>query len=88
MDLARKDYLDSTEVGAINYWLGMILTTVLGKKSSYEYMVHLSMVLKSQFTAAHRKILNFFFRNNGVKLHTNHWICNSNEQFKGFLWCF
>ena len=31
-DLARKDYLDSTEVGAINYWLGMILTTVLGKK--------------------------------------------------------
>ena len=46
-DLARKDYLDSTEVGAINYWLGMILTTVLGKKKySYEYMVHLSMVLK------------------------------------------
>ena len=29
------------------YWLGMILTTVLGKKKySYEYMVHLSMVLK------------------------------------------
>ena len=46
-DLERKDYLDSTEVGAINYWLGMILTTVLGKKKySYEYMVHLSMVLK------------------------------------------
>ena len=46
-DLARKDYLDSTEVGAINYWLGMILTTVLGKKKySYEYMVQLSMVLK------------------------------------------
>lgn len=39
--------MDSTEVGAINYWLGMILTTVLGKKKySYEYMVHLSMVLK------------------------------------------
>lgn len=46
-DLARKDYLDSTEVGAINYWLGMILTTLLGKKKyTYEYMVHLSMVLK------------------------------------------
>ena len=30
-DPARKVYLDSTEIGAINYWIGMILTTVLGK---------------------------------------------------------
>ena len=46
-DPARKVYLDSTEIGAINYWIGMILTTVLGKKKyGYEYMVHLSMVLK------------------------------------------
>lgn len=44
-DPARKGYLDSTEIGAINYWLGMILITVLGKKKyGYEYMVHLSMV--------------------------------------------
>ena len=46
-DPARKVYLDSTEIGAINYWIGMILITVLGKKKyGYEYMVHLSMVLK------------------------------------------
>lgn len=31
-DPARKVYLDSTEIGAINYWIGMILTTVLGRK--------------------------------------------------------
>ena len=45
-DPARKVYLDSTEIGAINYWIGMILITVLGKKKyGYEYMVHLSMDL-------------------------------------------
>ena len=27
-DPARKVYLDSTEIGAINYWIGMILTPV------------------------------------------------------------
>lgn len=44
-DPARKVYLDSTEIGAINYWIGMILITVLGKKKyGYEYMVHLSMI--------------------------------------------
>lgn len=44
-DTSRKAYLDSTEVGAINYWIGMILTTVLGqKKYNYDFMVHLSMI--------------------------------------------
>lgn len=42
---SRKKYLDSTEVGAINYWIGMVLITVLGKKKyDYEFMVHLSKV--------------------------------------------
>ena len=63
-DLARKDYLDSTEVGAINYWLGMILTTVLGKKKySYEYMVHLSMI--SNFSSHPRIKKHRFFSVNG-----------------------
>ena len=44
-DISRKDYLDSTEVGAINYWIGMVLITVLGqKKYGYDFMVHLSMI--------------------------------------------
>lgn len=44
-DASRKKYLDSTEVGAINYWVGMVLVTVLGqKKYGYEFMVHLSMI--------------------------------------------
>lgn len=42
-DLLRKTYLDATEIGAINYWIGMVLVTVLGqKKYGYEFMVHLS----------------------------------------------
>ena len=44
-DQDKKKYLDSTEVGAINYWIGMILITVLGQKEyHYEFMVHLSMI--------------------------------------------
>lgn len=44
-DFSRKNYLDSTEIGAINYWIGMILITVLGKKKyNYDFMVHLSMI--------------------------------------------
>ncbi len=44
-DTSRRAYLDSTEIGAINYWIGMVLITVLGqKKYNYEFMVHLSMV--------------------------------------------
>lgn len=44
-DTSRKVYLDSTEVGAINYWIGMVLITVLGqKKYDYDFMVHLSMI--------------------------------------------
>lgn len=44
-DTSRKAYLDSTEVGMINYWIGMVLTTVLGqKKYDYDFMVHLSMI--------------------------------------------
>lgn len=44
-DISRKEYLDSTEVGAINYWIGMVLTTLLGqKKYDYDFMVHLSMI--------------------------------------------
>lgn len=44
-DNFRRDYLDSSEVGAINYWIGMILTTLLGQiEYKYEYMVHLSMI--------------------------------------------
>lgn len=43
----RIEYLDSTEIGAINYWIGMILITILGqKKYQYEFMVHLSMIGK------------------------------------------
>lgn len=41
-DFDKKPYLDSTEVGFINYWIGMILTTALGQvKYGYEYLVHL-----------------------------------------------
>ena len=44
-DFSRKTYLDSTEIGAINYWIGMILITLLGqKKYKYDFMVHLSMI--------------------------------------------
>lgn len=44
-DTSRKDYLDSTEIGAINYWIGMVLITLLGKKKyDYDFMVHLSMI--------------------------------------------
>lgn len=44
-DTSRKKYLDSTEIGAINYWIGMVLVTVLGqKKFHYDFMVHLSMI--------------------------------------------
>ena len=44
-DSMKKQYLDKTEIGAINYWIGMILTTVLGKKKyGYDFMVHLSMI--------------------------------------------
>ena len=44
-DTSRKKYLDSTEIGAINYWIGMVLITVLGqKKYGYDFMVHLSMI--------------------------------------------
>lgn len=44
-DTSKKKYLDSTEIGAINYWIGMVLITVLGmKKYNYDFMVHLSMV--------------------------------------------
>lgn len=44
-DTSKKVYLDSTEVGAINYWIGMVLITVLGqKKYNYDFMVHLSMI--------------------------------------------
>lgn len=44
-DNFRREYLDSSEVGAINYWIGMILTTLLGQiEYKYEYMVHLSMI--------------------------------------------
>lgn len=44
-DTSKKKYLDSTEVGAINYWIGMVLITVLGqKKYDYDFMVHLSMI--------------------------------------------
>lgn len=42
-DVSRKDYLDSTEIGAINYWIGMMMITVLAKKNyGYDYLVHLS----------------------------------------------
>jgi len=44
-DFSQKSYLDSTEIGAINYWIGMILITLLGiKKYNYQFMVHYSMV--------------------------------------------
>lgn len=44
-NVSRKKFLDSTEVGVINYWIGMVLTTVLGqKKYDYDFMVHLSMI--------------------------------------------
>lgn len=69
-DPARKVYLDSTEIGAINYWIGMILITVLGKKKyGYEYMVHLSMI--SNFSS-HPRIKNSDFFQLMAKLHTNH----------------
>lgn len=46
-DISRIEYLDSTELSAIDYWIGMILITVLGqKKYAYDYMVHLSMIGK------------------------------------------
>lgn len=32
-DTSRRAYLDSTEIGAINYWIGMVLITVLGQKN-------------------------------------------------------
>ena len=63
-DPARKVYLDSTEIGAINYWIGMILITVLGKKKyGYEYMVHLSMI--SNFSSHPRIKKHRFFSVNG-----------------------
>lgn len=44
-DASRRNYLDSTEIGAINYWIGMVLITILGqKKYDYDFMVHLSMI--------------------------------------------
>lgn len=44
-DNSRKKYLDSTEVASINYWIGMVFTTMLGqKKYNYDFMVHLSML--------------------------------------------
>lgn len=46
-DFGKKEYLDSTEVGAINYWIGMILITVLGKKKyQYDFLVHLTKLQK------------------------------------------
>lgn len=44
-DASRKKYLDSSEIAAIDYWLGMMLTTLLGqKKYNFKFLVHLSKV--------------------------------------------
>lgn len=44
-DKSRAKYIDSSEKGAISYWIGMILTTMLGqKKYNYNFLVHLSMI--------------------------------------------
>lgn len=59
-DTSRKKYLDSTEVGAINYWIGMVLITVLGQKEyDYDFMVHLSMI-KSFSSKVYMKKRPFF----------------------------
>lgn len=59
-DTSKKKYLDPTEVGAINYWIGMVLVTVLGqKKYDYEFMVHLSMI-KSFSSEINLKKRTFF----------------------------
>ena len=60
-DNLRKPYLDSTEIGAINYWIGMVLTTVLGQvKYDYDFMVHLSMIqlFSSKIKLKKRKFLS------------------------------
>ena len=63
-DLARKDYLDSTEVGAINYWLGMILTTVLGKKKySNAIAVNAIPIVVSKYSLIFCIIISYPFLN-------------------------
>ena len=63
-DTSKKKYLDSTEVGAINYWIGMVLTTVLGrKKYDYDFMVHLSMI--KSFSSKIRMKKRTFFSTRG-----------------------
>lgn len=63
-DTSRKKYLDATEVGAINYWIGMMLVTVLGqKKYDYEFMVHLSMI--ESFSSEIKLKKRAFFSANG-----------------------
>lgn len=65
-DTSRKKYLDSTEVGAINYWIGMVLITVLGqKKYDYDFMVHLSMI-KSFSSKIYVKKRPFFSANGKI----------------------
>lgn len=62
-DNSRKKYIDSTELGAINYWIGMILTTILGqKKYRYDYMVHLSMLEHFSSTITLKKRTYYSFK--------------------------
>ena len=43
-------FLDSSEKGCINYWLGMFFATLLiQKKYSYEYIIHYSRFLNSSY---------------------------------------
>lgn len=47
----QKKFLDSTEVGAINYWIGMVFITLRAKKKyKYDYLVHLSMIKEFSHT--------------------------------------
>lgn len=56
-DRSKKKYLDSSEVGAINYWIGMILITILGKKKyQYEFIVHLSKLNEFSNTITLKKL--------------------------------
>ncbi|WP_314964793.1 hypothetical protein [Oribacterium sinus] len=48
---SQKIFLDSTEVGAINYWIGMVFITLRAKKKyKYDYLVHLSMIKEFSHT--------------------------------------
>lgn len=48
---SQKKFLDSTEVGAINYWIGMVFITLRAKnKYKYDYLVHLSMIKEFSHT--------------------------------------